>query len=61
MASQCGGVLDTSTVALRILEGVEKESGVCEYDCGAVSLGDIDTVILPSRLGVGSKAHDLTL
>jgi hypothetical protein len=53
--------LNTSIVALRVVESDEKEAGALRYNWATLSLEDINTVTWPFRFGVGHKADDLAL
>jgi hypothetical protein len=50
---------NTSTIALHVIEGNETESSAWGYNWAALSLEDINTETLSSRLGVGEKLMTL--
>jgi hypothetical protein len=52
---------NTSTVALRVVEGDKKENGGWMYNLVTLSLGDINTGTWSSRFWVGRKADDFAL
>jgi hypothetical protein len=50
--------LDTSTIALQVIEGNEKEKWCLGDNWATVSLGNINTKTWSSWLGVGCKADE---
>jgi hypothetical protein len=54
----CEGGLNTSTAALRVLEGDEKGTQCLGYNWATRSLRDINTGAWSSRLGAEHKAND---
>jgi hypothetical protein len=50
---------NTSTVALRVAEGDEKEPGAWKYNWATLSLGNINTGTWPSRFGLDARLMTL--
>jgi hypothetical protein len=52
---------NASILALRVVEGDEKEPGTRGYNSAGLSLGDINRDTWSSRLGAGRKFDELAL